>query len=770
MQTYTDCLLKITGVDVNMKSTDTGLGVSGLKRALDIWRHCSVLARRRIQFGAACAVLLAIILLMVWNTVGLNEVLENSTMHYAEDVSYQMTQDISTHIESDLTELEQLADSIPRLSDASVEEFLERKAQRANFDSLVLLQSTAQSEWTQMPGVVAAFGGESTITYVQGQQLLFAVPVPQTEGVLTGVRSKENIQALIQPRSFSGKGLSCIVDNRGQVVISPTDLKPFLQLEDIFQSDKDSRTKEAILQMRDDLEQRQSGVFQFTAVDGSKLVMAYHALNVNDWILLSLIPADLITGESDGYVFRSYMIVTGIAAAFALLLVSLLRLHRANTARMMQIALTDPLTGGNNNSAFHIEFDQLAPEMEPGSYAIVMLNVKDFRLINENFGATAGDEMLKYIGQHLQRCMGPGEFFARGDADQFFLCLHESQPERIQRRLDALLKEIESFNQYTDIHYFLKLETGACLVEDPATDVTILQDRARIACKHQGEPGRCTFYDAALTQQQIMEQELNALFEKALEQDQFQVYLQPKVRLVDQTVGGAEALVRWFHPQRGRIGPGDFIPLFERNGNICKLDLYMFEQVCRLIHRWMNEGRPLIPISVNLSRAHFKNLNFLRDFSELKERYCIPDGLIEFELTESIFFNEQQRELVRDAVAQMHRLGFLCSLDDFGMGYSALGLLKELDADTIKLDRQFFLDIANPKAQRIITAFVKLAGQLGIEMVAEGIETQEQLEFLQRIGCDLVQGYLYSKPIPIVDFENWSQDFLPVIPEKGRRL
>ena len=124
-----------------------------------------------------------------------------------------------------------------------------------------------------------------------------------------------------------------------------------------------------------------------------------------------------------------------------------------------------------------------------------------------------------------------------------------------------------------------------------------------------------------------MEQELNALFEKALEQDQFQVYLQPKVRLVDQTVGGAEALVRWFHPQRGRIGPGDFIPLFERNGNICKLDLYMFEQVCRLIHRWMNEGRPLIPISVNLSRAHFKNLNFLRDFSELKERYCIPDAV-----------------------------------------------------------------------------------------------------------------------------------------------
>lgn len=251
------------------------------------------------------------------------------------------------------------------------------------------------------------------------------------------------------------------------------------------------------------------------------------------------------------------------------------------------------------------------------------------------------------------------------------------------------------------------------------------------------------------------EHELNTLFEASIENHDFHVVLQPKVRLADGSIGGAEALVRWIHPQRGMIFPSDFIPLFEKSDKICQLDLYVFEQVCKWLKGQLDNGHRLFPISVNLSRRHFKDLNFLRSFSELKEKYAIPDKMIEFELTESIFFEMHQIELVKNAINQIHRHGFLCSLDDFGVGFSSLALLNKFDVDTIKLDRQFFGDITNEKTQNIVASFIDLADKLKIHIVAEGIETEEQLNYLRAMHCDMVQGYIFSKPLPIADFEKW---------------
>ena len=211
--------------------------------------------------------------------------------------------------------------------------------------------------------------------------------------------------------------------------------------------------------------------------------------------------------------------------------------------------------------------------------------------------------------------------------------------------------------------------------------------------------------------------------------------------------------MRWIHPERGVIYPSDFIQLFEKTDHICELDLYVFEEVCKLIHRWLQEGRELLPISVNLSRVHFRNLNFLRAFSALKEKYEVPDNIIEFELTESIFFDDQQRELVKSAVQEMHKYGFHCSLDDFGVGYSALALLKDFDVDAIKLDRQFFMDMDGRKARSVIEGFLSLARKLNVKTVAEGIETKDQVDYLKEADCDMVQGYVFYKPMPAREFE-----------------
>lgn len=305
------------------------------------------------------------------------------------------------------------------------------------------------------------------------------------------------------------------------------------------------------------------------------------------------------------------------------------------------------------------------------------------------------------------------------------------------------------------IQSYIKLEIGVCVIDDPALPVEIIQARAHAACKfNQG--AEYAFYDAVILKQMNREQELNLLFDEAIRNHDFLVYLQPKINLAKQQLGGAEALIRWQIPQAGLLSPAEFMPLFERNGKIRQLDLYMFEQVCIIMRKWILQGKELIPVSVNLSRQHFYEADFLYTFDAIAEKYQIPRNFLEFELTESIFLNPDQIHLVKNGILKMHELGFKCSLDDFGSGYSSLGLLKEFEVDALKLDRIFFLDIENKKAKDVIGCLIDLAKKLHVAIVAEGIEDIQQADYLKQLHCDFIQGYVYSKPLPVDEFEQWA--------------
>lgn len=451
-------------------------------------------------------------------------------------------------------------------------------------------------------------------------------------------------------------------------------------------------------------------------------------------------------------------IVGATILIFSLFLLALFRFYSAHKKQLEQTAFTDPLTGGLNNAAFQRRYRSLAKQLIPGSRAIVYLNVSGFKLINEQFGTSAGNELLRHFYRVLERHMdrGQNEFAARGESDHFFLCLCVSDPQSIQLRLTAMLREIDNTRGpgMPDVPVVFCL--GACLVDSPDQDITILQDHARMACQNcaPGQNQECAFYDNGLAARLRLEQELNSLFDGSIERRDFLVCLQPKISLKDNSLAGAEALVRWIHPQKGMIYPSDFIPLFEGNGKICRLDRYVFTEICAALARLKEEGRKMFPVSVNLSRRHFRDPDFLDDFARIAAQYGIPRGVIEFELTESIFFDNQQIEIVKASIRRMHDLGFLCSLDDFGSGFSSLGLLKEFDVDAIKLDRSFFLNMSSPKAREIIACLVELARRLQVNTVAEGIETLSQVEYLRRIRCDMVQGYVFSKPLTISEFED----------------
>ena len=577
-------------------------------------------------------------------------------------------------------------------------------------------------------------------------------------GVWGGTGNKESMQRLIQPVSFDGQGLTCIADTEGNVVISPTDLDPFMRLDDIFKEDSEETTVRNIKRMQENMKEGKNGVFSFVAVDGRELILSYNILKSYDWVLLTLVPADLISYETDRYVIQTFAIVAGTILLFLFFLLILLFIYRNNRRRLEYIAFVDAVTGGMNNAAFCLKLRETLKNARRNEYTVAVINIRNFKMINESFGTHEGDRTLHYCMQILRKNVKEGEIAARGNADDFFLCLKEGNRNIVAARLQEIVREINSFNENLENPYHLSFRQGAYLIDEPDLDSTIIQDRVMTACMNQQEFGEnsCVFYDICFTQKMKQEHELNAMFRGALENGDFKVYFQPKVSLEDEKTAGAEALVRWQHPEEGMISPGDFIPLFEKNGNICRLDCYVFEEVCRTIDRWRREGRKLFPVSVNLSRQHFKRNDFLNQFADVAAKYRIPEGLLELELTESIFFDDNSIAMVRESINRMHELGFKCSLDDFGSGFSSLGLLKEFDVDTIKLDRLFCLDMSKPKAEDVVECLIDLAGRLKVKTVAEGIETQEQIDFLKQIHCDMVQGFFYSRPLRAEEFEEWA--------------
>ena len=297
---------------------------------------------------------------------------------------------------------------------------------------------------------------------------------------------------------------------------------------------------------------------------------------------------------------------------------------------------------------------------------------------------------------------------------------------------------------------------GVYLVENKNTLVSAMLERANIALKRVAGAAQhlvhMGVYDDAERQLLGREKELEMKMERALKNGEFVPYLQPKYELENETIGGAEALVRWVDPVEGMIFPNEFIPLFERNGFIVELDLYMFEQVCKLVEKWSESGYPKIPVSVNMSRGHFSVPGFFKRYQQILDRYDIPDNTIEIELTESLFYNEMS--MLKELINKIHAAGMLCSIDDFGSGYSSLNMLKDVKVDALKLDRVFFKEAEDDqRGKSIINSVLHLAQSLNLRTISEGVEIRSQVDFLKEMDCDYIQGYVFAKPMPVTDFE-----------------
>ena len=421
-----------------------------------------------------------------------------------------------------------------------------------------------------------------------------------------------------------------------------------------------------------------------------------------------------------------------------------------------RLAMIDELTGVWNRTHFLKEAEEILNYNKNQEYYMISTDIDKFKYINDTFGYNMGDEVLKEEARQFAEIFGTRGIFARIIADEFVGLIECSESEN-EKDLMENLKTFESNMRNYAKHYFrIQIKIGIYKIEKRENNIRITEciDRANIAKKHiKGNLNQMiSYFDEETAKRSALENEIEGKMEKALENGEFCVYYQPKYNLRTEKIEGAEALVRWIEPDKGMIGPNLFIPLFEKNGFIIRLDFYVYETVCKHLKQWIKEGKPLVPISLNVSRAHLGTPNFIPDLVALLKKYEIPVELIELELKESVF--SENEEVVEKMVVLLKNIGFRITIDDFGSGYSSLNLLKQIPVDVLKIDKGLLDEIENSKKSKIIIEqVVNMAKKLNIYTVCEGVETQQEEEFLKEIQCNAAQGDLYSTPISVDEFE-----------------
>lgn len=434
------------------------------------------------------------------------------------------------------------------------------------------------------------------------------------------------------------------------------------------------------------------------------------------------------------------------------------RVRNAIEKSKVRLLEYDSLTEIYSEQKFYQATRELLDKAGDGNFAIIHFDIDRFKIINAFYGTKEGDKLICYVANAIRTVMTNYDLrstYGRVGGDVFAICMPYQELGDIYNVLEHIKERIRRHS----VHYYLETCAGIYLIEDKNMDVVEIFDKASMAatqCKEKYMVHE-SMYTKELSDNLKREQQIIDEMDDALANQEFVVYFQPKYEVEGRSPGGAEALVRWQKPDGTMVSPGAFIPIFEKNGFITKLDYYVWEKVCQFIRSELDSGRRPAPISVNVSRVNLYDPKFLESLIDLVERYKIPPKYLHLELTESVF--SDNATIIQDAVFYLHKAGFTILMDDFGSGYSSLNVLKDVDLDVLKIDMKFFSKGgAAEKGAKIIEAVVKMADSLNMTVIAEGVEEQEQVDFLSKLGCDYIQGYYFAKPMPQEEYQKLMND------------
>ena len=419
------------------------------------------------------------------------------------------------------------------------------------------------------------------------------------------------------------------------------------------------------------------------------------------------------------------------------------------TAAMVNQFKYDRLTGVYSKEFFYRKVREELQENPDEEYTIICSNIENFKLYNDAFGREAGDRLLQEYAYNMVNMIGTDGICGRYGADRFLIFCRKEREQADRKRFileidDERPKKMENIN----------IKWGIYEITDAKVPVEQMCDWALLAADSiRGQYNQhMAVYDDTLRGKLLREKAVTDAMETALREKQFIVYLQPKYSLKDECMAGAEALVRWIHPEWGFMSPGEFIPLFEKNGFIPRLDAYVWEQVCIRLKEWREKGIPLVPVSVNVSRADVYQLDLVEILTGLITKYGVDPAYLHLEITESAYADNPGQ--IISTVEELRKMGFIIEMDDFGSGYSSLNMLSQMKLDILKLDMKFIQsEMAKPEYQSILNDIIRMAHRMNLSVVAEGVESREQVKRLEKFKCDYVQGFYFARPMPDGEFE-----------------
>lgn len=711
------------------------------------------------------SIIVAIILLILFGTLAtlyinnLSDNLYSETDEYLNDLTNQTAKAIKNRINENLTQLTTISLIIQQdgILQEPLLDYLNQLAQRdgvkrfgiADLQGNVITSDHQTFNISDRDYFKDSLNGKTVTSksitdYTDGEAInVYSVPIykhNEVSGVLFATFYTDKLSSILSSATYNNVGYAFIFNENGDVVLSNKKTDDFNNIESLNGIDLN------------DIDINGKGIINFRDENNTLNYLIYANIEGNDWLVASVFPKEAVTGKFQNFIQTAYLTWLIIGVGSAVVVAYFYFIQGKNKLQITKLAYEDEITGHYNYYRF-IEYCQNINHLS--KYVLVNCDVKGFKWFNEIYGEEIANRLLKQIIICIDTQCQNEEFCCRQSADHFVILLDSDDFEQIKNRLFVLANYIrgEFAKEYNTSPYYFHFGVYKILEDD--VDINLAFKKTQYT---SNDLKRLSKDDVSFYQEEVFQKELYALqiekeFQDSLKANHFKAYIQPKVNLQTGKVCSGEILTRWHHPEYNIISPGDFIPVYEKNGMLEALDFHIFKKALEQIDYWNKYYGIKISISVNVSRTYIFNEGYVDKLIRLVKACNVNPEQVEIEITETTALNHKE-ELIK-ILNQLKSYHFKVALDDFGSGYSSLNILKDLPIDVVKIDQEFFRtnDYTHTRSHIIIEEIIQLCHKLNLEVVAEGVETIEQKEFLEAHDCDYIQGYYYYRPMLLKEFE-----------------
>ena len=665
----------------------------------------------------------------------------------------------------------------------SLKAALAQLIEKGGYDDIAYVDSTGKATGADGstydvnfdPYYTRALIGDSTITRSgfkseDDDAYMATVPVVGTSGIVGALRARLSdnvVEGNLTISNYRGREVILLLDRSGGIisVTAGTDVSKLRTVLDMFEKNSDSRAQfESVIRQGRGLFLRVDENLTVDIFGDGPYYVAYQGVSgTGEWGVMMVMNEDKLFefygNENVDSNASTAIILFIIALAGAIGLGVYGFFETLSRNRMYNLAYYDEFAGTMNINYFRKGVNQTLTKSNSGQYAFVLMGIAKYEYLRDFFGEDEISRILRDISSILKSNVKRDEYFCHNFGEEYDLLLSYHNRDELVARLKFLESSLETVNKSegSSDKYALTFRYGVAFGGKDAHDFDTLMSRANMAhmeAKGKGA-GAVEFYTEKMQSRIVDEKEIERDMYDALENKEFLVYLQPKFNLNTGLQAGAEALIRWMHPVKGLMYPGRFIETFEKNGFVTRLDMYMLEELCRRIKVWTGKGYRPMPLSLNISQQNLLNPEFVNDAIAITEKYGVSPNLIIFEMSEKVVTDNMS--ILNKIMEQMKDHGFVVSMDNFGTGSTSMNTLYNVPVDELKIDRKFLLNAEKTdRGQNVIQSVIEMAKRLKIDVVSEGVENKQQAILLREMGCDMIQGFAFSEPLPEHEYEEYA--------------